>query len=35
MPLALRLEHAMLRYVLPPIALLIALGTWRAWRRQH
>ena len=35
MPLAMRLEHAMLRYVLLPIALLIAFGTWRAWRRQH
>lgn len=35
MPLATRLEHAMLRYVLPPIVALIAFGTWRAWRRQH
>ena len=35
MPLAARLEHAMLRYVLPPIVLLIAFTTWRAWRRQH
>lgn len=35
MPLAARLEHAMLRYVLPPIVLVIAFSTWRAWRRRH
>jgi cation:H+ antiporter len=35
MPLALRLEHLMLRYVLPVMAAVVLIGTWRAWRRQH
>jgi cation:H+ antiporter len=35
MPLAARLEHAMLRYVLPAMALLVVIGTWRAWRQRH
>jgi cation:H+ antiporter len=35
MPLAARLEHAMLRYVLPAMALLVVISTWRAWRQRH
>ncbi len=35
MPLAARLEHLMLFYILPLLALFVLLSTWRAWRRQH
>jgi cation:H+ antiporter len=35
MPLADRLETLMVHYVLPVLAVGIALSTYRAWRRQH
>ena len=35
MPLAGRLEHLMLFYVLPALLVFLLLSTLRAWRRQH
>ncbi len=35
MPLAGRLEHLMLFYVLPVLALFVLISTVHAWRRQH
>ena len=35
MPLAAKLEHLMLFYILPALLVFILLSTLRAWRRQH
>jgi cation:H+ antiporter len=35
MPLADRLEHLMLVYVLPLLGAYLLLSSWRTWRRQH
>ncbi|MCD5993272.1 calcium/sodium antiporter [Pseudomonas sp. CDFA 602] len=35
MLLAERLENAMLSFILPPLGVIVALTTIRAWRRQH
>ncbi|MNG41408.1 hypothetical protein D3C84_1305830 [compost metagenome] len=35
MPLATRLEHLMLFYILPVLAAVLMYTTLRAWRRQH
>ena len=35
LPLAERLERAMLHYALPTLGVVLLFTTWRAWRRQH
>lgn len=34
-PLATKLEHLMLYYILPALVVFLILSTLRAWRRQH